>query len=118
MTDVPKVTGITLPAQMTDEHQRLLVKYARLPRSVTRVEWIRALAAFDLLHGGRLTLGSETLWRELNGEPTPCGWETIARVLPAVAQVAVRGEALVVVPYAEWKARVLGKQLQEGGNTP
>ncbi len=280
MTDASKVTEIVLPAQLTDEQRRLLVKYARLPRSVTRAEWRLALAAFDLLHAGRVTWGSETLtfqafylrsidaahatpfieellrtadveaegtrltekhwgqivaalteqgvvgdavevrallayclywwrsfskgyirevvvfrdleqsgiafdahdlrdptqrrsaydltvleqrgdvktstyfmhtarafplrcdfyivrlwddaanqwldlvllnpeaWRAIDGEPTPCAWETVARVLPAVAQVEVRGETLVVVLYAEWKARVLSRQSQEGGNRP
>ncbi len=56
-----QVTQITLPAQMTDEHQRLLVKYARLPRSITRAEWVQALAAFDLLHVGRLKWGDDAM---------------------------------------------------------
>jgi len=275
MTAAPKVTQIVVPAQLTDEQRRLLVKYVRLPRSVTRAEWVQALAAFDLLHAGRVTWGSETLtfqafylrcidtvhatvfveelltttdaevdgaqlaekywkqivttltsqgvtgdavevrallayclywwrsfskgyirevavfrdleqsgvafeahdlrdpaqrrsaydltvlgrsgdvktstyfihttrafplrcdfyivrlwdetvhqwldlvllkpdaWRELDGEPTPCTWETVARVLPTVAQVLVRSETLVVVLYAEWKARVRHKQSQQ-----
>jgi hypothetical protein len=278
MMDAPKGTHIVLPAQLTDEQRRLLVKYARQPRSVTRAEWVGALAAFDLLHAGHVTLDSETLtfqtfylryvdtvhatsfieallattdvevdgtplaekywkqiattltnqgvtgdavevrallayclywwrsfskgyirevavfrdleqsgvafeahnlrdpahrrsaydltvlgrrgdvktstyfihtarafplrcdfyivrlwdeavhqwldlvllkpdaWQELDGEPMPCTWETVARVLPTVAQVLVRGETLVVVPYAEWKACVLNKQSPKGGN--
>ncbi|MBI1930834.1 hypothetical protein HYR99_42125 [Candidatus Poribacteria bacterium] len=279
MTNVPQITQIILPTQLTDEQRRLMVKYVRLPRSVTGAEWGLALATFDQLHGGRVTLGIETLtfqafylrfidnahatpfieevlaasdieaegtrlaeehwrqivavltgqgivgdvvevrallayclywwrsfskgyirealvfhdleqsgidfdahdlrdhaqrrsaydltvlgrrgdvktstyflhtartfplrcdfyivrlwddvtnqwldlvllkpdaWRELDGEPTPCAWETVARALPTVAQVKVRGESLVVVPYAEWKTRVLSQQSQEGGNT-
>jgi len=56
MADTPQVTQIILPALLTDEQRRLLVKYARLPRSLTRAEWGLALAAFDLLHAGRVIL--------------------------------------------------------------
>lgn len=266
------ITQITLPAQLTDAQQRLLVKYARLPRSLARAEWPQALAAFDLLHEGRVLCGAEMLsfqrfylraidephatsfleellaapdveaegrrllaehwrkisvaltglgaidgttegrfllmyclywwqsfgkgyirevavfrdlkhagiifeahdlrdpaarrsaydltilerrgdiktstyfihtarafplrydfylvrlwneetnrwldlallkpetWRELNGEPTPCAWESVARLLPAVLQVVVRGENLIVAPYEVWQERVLRKQ--------
>jgi len=65
-----------------------------------------------------LVLLKPDAWRELDGEPMPCRWEMVARVLPAIAQVELRGEPLVVVPYAEWKARVWRKQLPEGENTP
>jgi hypothetical protein len=276
--EMPRVRQIRLPAQMTDEQRRLMVRYARLPRSVTRAEWAPALAAFDLLHAGRVTLGRGTMtfqtfylhhidaehatpfieetlgaadveaegirltaeywhriqttleklgvvgesvelrallayclywwqsfgkgyvrevvtfrdlersgiafhahdlrdptqrrsvydlevlgrrgdvksstyflltarafplrcdfyvvrlwdekrnqwldlvllkpdaWRELNGEPTPCAWQDVARVLPQLAQVELRGQTLVVAPYAHWKARVLSKQSREGGD--
>jgi len=60
MADTPQVTQILLPAQLTDEQRRLLVKYARLPRSLTRAEWGLALAAFDRLHAGRVTWGGKT----------------------------------------------------------
>jgi hypothetical protein len=276
MTSHPdKITQIILPARLTDEQQRLLIKYLRLPRSLSRDEWARALAAFDLLHEGRVQWGVEMMtfqrfylrtidephatafidqllaaadieaeggqliekhwreinaglaalgvlgataeerallvyclywwrsfgkgylreasvfhdleksgiefeahdlrdaaarrsvydlivmgrrgdvknstyfihtarafplrsdfyivrmwdeitnhwldlvmlkpevWRELNGEPTPCSWEMIARVLPAPAQIALRGEVLIVAPYKQWKDCVLRKQLQE-----
>jgi hypothetical protein len=57
-----------------------------------------------------LVLLKPAAWRTLNGEPTPCTWETIVRVLPDAAQLDVRGEALVVIPYEEWKSRILRKQ--------
>jgi hypothetical protein len=267
-----------LPARLTDEQRRVLVKYARLPRSVTRQEWAAALRAFDLLHAGRVTVAGETLtfqafyvrwidtpyaspfieelleatdaeadgerltraygqqimrqlaqrglvgtspevralltycvywwrsfskgyirevavfrdleqsgivfeahdlrdaarrrsvydltvlgrpgdvkpstyfihtarafplrcdfyivrlwderanawldlvllkpeaWRELDGEPTPCTWESILSILPEAAELAVRGETLIIVPYAGWKARVLSRQSTARGS--
>jgi hypothetical protein len=276
MTSHPdQVTQIILPTRLTDEQQRLLTKYLRLPRSLSRDEWALALAAFDLLHEGRVQLGAEMMtfqrfylrtiddlhatafidklltaahveaeggqlteehwreinavltargvlrataeerallvyclywwrsfskgyvrevavfrdleksgvefeahdlrdaearrsafdlmvmgrhgdvknstyfihtarafllrrdfyivrmwdeitnhwldlvmlkpetWRELNGEPTPCSWEMVARVLPAPAQITLRGEVLIVARYEKWKNCVLRKQLQE-----
>jgi hypothetical protein len=56
-----KVAEIHLPTGWTDEHQRLLVKYLRLPRAITRDEWGQALAAFDLLHTGRVRCGRRRL---------------------------------------------------------
>jgi hypothetical protein len=53
-------------------------------------------------------------WHKLNGEPTPCTWESVANVLPTAAQLELRGETLVVVPYATWKMRVLEKQHSTG----
>ncbi len=55
------ITQITLPTQLTDTQQRLLVKYTRSPRSLLREEWPLALAAFDLLNAGRVLCGAETL---------------------------------------------------------
>jgi hypothetical protein len=46
---------------LTAEQRQLIVKYARLPRSITRSEWIQALQAFDLLHTGRVVKGRRTL---------------------------------------------------------
>lgn len=276
MTDVPKITGVLLPPQLTEEHRRAIVKYGTRPRLLTRQEWPLALAAFDLLHSGYVILNDETLtfqacylrwidepyatpfihellkaadieadgsrlvietwraivtalsdhglagetveargllvyclywwrsfgkgyvrevsvfrnleqsgvrfdahdlrdpddrrslhdltvlgrhgdiktstyfihlarafplrsdfyivrlwdgmanewldlvllkpevWRELDGPPTPCTWERVARVLPTPAQVEMRGEQLVVVMYDEWKDRVLKKQTPKG----
>jgi hypothetical protein len=59
-----------------------------------------------------LTLLKPETWQELDGEPTACDWEMVARVLSAVAQISVRGETLVVTPYDEWEDRVLRKQEQ------
>ena len=56
-----EITRILLPEKLADEQSRLLVKYARLPRSLTREEWPLALTAFDLLHAGRVLVGSESL---------------------------------------------------------
>jgi hypothetical protein len=52
-------------------------------------------------------------WKELNGEPQLCGMENIAKVLPSVAQIATRGENLIVVTYTHWKTCILRKQVQE-----
>jgi hypothetical protein len=65
-----------------------------------------------------LVLLKPEAWRELDGEPIPCEWESIAGDLPGAAQVKVRGETLVVVLYADWKARVRNKQSMEGGSMP
>jgi len=40
---------IHLNPQLTDEHQRLIIKYVERPRALTRAEWLDALGAFDLL---------------------------------------------------------------------
>ena len=56
-------------------------------------------------------------WRKINGEPTVCTWEDVADVLPTAAQMELRGETLVVVPYETWKKRILEKQQSEGGET-
>lgn len=276
MIDAPKITGVLFPPQLTEAHRRAIVKYATLPRSLTRQEWPLALAAFDLLHSGNVILNNKTMtfqafyvrwidepyatpflhellkaadieadgarlvietwraivtalsdrglagetveargllvyclywwrsfgkgyvrevsvfrdleqsgvrfsahdlrdsderrslhdltvlgrhgdiktstyfvhlarmfplrsdfyivrlwdriasewldivllkpeaWREMDGPPTPCTWERVARVLPAPAVVEMRGEELVVVVYDEWKDRVLKKQATKG----
>jgi len=49
-THPDQITRIILPARLAGDQQRLLIKYLRLPRSLSREEWARALAAFDLLH--------------------------------------------------------------------
>ncbi|MGH9845225.1 MAG: hypothetical protein ACREEM_41440 [Blastocatellia bacterium] len=278
-THPDQITRIILPARLTDDQQRLLVKYLRLPRSLSRQEWAQALAAFDLLHEGRVQCGDETMtfqqfypraidslhanafidellgatdagiagkhltekywreintglaalgvvgataeerallvyclywwrsfckgysrevavfrdlersgvefeahdlrapasrrtvydlivlgrwgdvknstyfihtarsfplrcdfyiarlwdetadrwldlvllkpeaWHELNGEPTPCSWEAVQQVLPAAAEIVLRGEALIVVPYEKWKACVLRRQARERKDT-
>ena len=53
-------------------------------------------------------------WDKLNGEPTICTWETVARVLPEAGQMEMRGETLVVVTYEIWKRLVLQVQKREG----
>ena len=60
-TPLDQIMQITLPVQMTDEQQRLLMKYARLPRSLARAEWVQALAAFDLLHAGRVSWSGKVM---------------------------------------------------------
>ncbi len=278
-THPDQITRIILPARLADDQQRLLIKYLRLPRSLSREEWARALAAFDLLHEGRVQWGDETMtlqqfylrtidslhanaiidellaaadaeiagrrltekywreinaglaalgvtgatteerallvyclywwrsfckgygrevavfrdleqsgiefeahdlrdpasrrtaydlivlghwgdvenstyfihtarlfplrcdfyiarlwdeivnqwldlvllkpevWHELNGKPTPCSWKAIPQVLPAVAEIALRGETLIVAPYEKWKECVLRKQALERKDT-
>lgn len=53
-------------------------------------------------------------WDKLNGEPIASDWSTVSSVLPAAAQVEIRGESLVVVLYTEWKERVLSRQSDIG----
>lgn len=48
-----------MPTQLSDEQRQLLVTYLRLPRSITRTEWVQALTAFDVLHAGRIVLDGE-----------------------------------------------------------
>src|SRR5438128_1207440 len=40
---------IRLNPQLTNEHERLVVKYIARPSVLTRAEWLDALSAFDLL---------------------------------------------------------------------
>lgn len=49
-------------------------------------------------------------WRGLNGSPTPVAYENIWQVLPGVAEIVLRGRKFVVVPYDDWKHRIIARQ--------
>jgi hypothetical protein len=49
-------------------------------------------------------------WRGLNGAPTPVAYENIWQVLPGVAEIVLRGRKFVVVPYDDWKNRIIVRQ--------
>jgi hypothetical protein len=53
------------------------------------------------------------VWHVLNGEPISTLYDSIWQVLPATAQISLRGQTFVIVLYEDWKRRVLARQSKE-----
>jgi hypothetical protein len=49
-------------------------------------------------------------WDAIDGETQPAMLATLPGILPTVAEIRHSGRPLIVVEYAEWKARVLERQ--------
>ena len=61
----------------------------------------------------RVVMVKPRFWSKLNGDTKWCVLREVRRHFPEPVRITVRGEQLVVVPYAAWKERVLRLQQDE-----
>jgi hypothetical protein len=76
---------------------------------------IRAISKTRLFHPAPPTwrdavILKRAVWVAIDGPTCPATMEDAPRLLPAVTEVRVEDEDLVIAPYALWKTRIKGYQ--------
>ncbi len=110
--------NIRLPVAFSNHHERVVRKHLAGVERLTGADWRLLIEAMDSLRRAEIVKAGQrrmawltpAFWSLLDGEPTPVAYNSIWQVLPNVAQITLRGRHFVIVPYDEWKQRLIARQ--------